>query len=425
MTAPAPYDDIRVLDLTTELGHYTAKLIADLGADVIRVEPPEGCDTRRLGPYWHNQPDPEKSLTFFYFNTNRRSVVLDLDSPAGREAFKALVATADVVVESFPVGHLASLGLAYEDLAKVKPNIIVTSITGFGQWGPHASYKAPDLVGVAMSGMMTLAGFLDAPPYRPVDHSGYLNAGIVGALATMMAIAHLDATGEGQQIDVSMQEALSLNQETAMQFYDMQKVVRARTGERKLLPGVGAYEAADGYIYSMVGVPGFGAPWSVLAEWMSEDEDAEPVPGDLLEFLKTLNLRELTAMMADAKKMEEVGKKFEVAERLLAAFYKKRGKQELYEEGQAKRLLIGPVNTPRDVVESKQLKARGWYQQVDHEGEALTYPGGPYRLPASPWAIHRRPPLLGEHNQEVLGDELGLSEQQIAEASGVHAAVAR
>ncbi|MEX2236848.1 MAG: CoA transferase [Dehalococcoidia bacterium] len=414
----AAYDDIRILDLTTELGHYAGKVLADLGADVIRVEPPGGCDTRSMGPYWHNTPDPEKSLTFLYFNTNKRSVSLDLESAAGQEALKALVATAHVVIESFPVGYLASLGLGYEQLATVKPDLIFTSITGFGQWGPHAHFKAPDIVGVAMSGVMTLAGFPDAPPYRPVDHHGYFNAGVQAALATLMAIHHWDETGEGQSIDVSMQEALSLDQETAMQFYDMQKVVRARVGERKILPGVGTYEASDGYIYSMVGVPGFGAPWSELARWMSEDPESEEVPPELLEFLAKLNLREMTSAAQDLQKMAEMAKKFEITDRLLVAFYKRYPKQFLYEEGQRRRLLIGPVNTPEDVVNSKQLKAREWFQEVTHGGEALLYPGAPYRLAESPWAIRRRPPMLGEHNAEILGGELGLSEAQINEACG-------
>ena len=414
--APSVYDDIRVLDLTTEMGHYCGKILADLGADVIRVEPPEGCDTRRLGPYWHNSPDPEKSLTFFYFNTNKRSVTLDLESDAGREAFKKLVATADVVLESFPVGYLAGLGLGYDELAKTKPDVIMTSVTGFGQWGPHANFKAPDIVGVAMSGVMTLAGFPDAPPYKPLDHHGYFNAGIQAALGTVIAIHHHDNTGEGQHIDVSMQEALSLDQETAMQFWDMTKTVRARTGERKLLPGVGTYEAADGYIFSMVGVPGFGAPWSVLATWMAEDPDTGDIPADLLEFLASLNLRELTAAMTDPEKMAVMKEKLDRVDERLMAFYKKKPKQDLYEEGQARRLLIGPVNTPEDVVKSKQLQARGWFQEVQHDGESLLYPGGPYRLPESPWAIRRRPPRLGEHNNEILGQELGLSDEEIRAA---------
>jgi benzylsuccinate CoA-transferase BbsE subunit len=411
------YDDIRVLDLTTEMGHYCGKILADLGADVIRVEPPGGCDTRGIGPYWHNTPDPEKSLTFFNFNTNKRSVTLDLESDEGREAFKKLVATADVVLESYPVGYLGGLGIGYDELSKVKRDLIMTSVTGFGQWGPHANFKAPDIVGVAMSGVMTLAGFPDAPPYKPLDHHGYFNAGIQAALGTVIAIHHRDNSGEGQHIDVSMQEALSLDQETAIQFWDMTKTVRARQGERKILPGVGTYEAADGYIYSMVGVPGFGAPWSVLAQWMAEDKDGEEVPADLLEFLAGLNLRELTAAMSDPEKMAVMKEKLDRVDERLIAFYKKRPKQVLYEEGQARRLLVGPVNTPEDVVKSKQLEARGWFGEVDHDGEGLLYPGGPYRLPESPWAIRRRPPKLGEHNDEILKGELGLSDEAI-EAAG-------
>jgi crotonobetainyl-CoA:carnitine CoA-transferase CaiB-like acyl-CoA transferase len=164
--------DIRVIDLAGEIGVYATKLLADLGADVIRIEHPDGDPMRNIGPFWHDDGRADRSLYFLSLNTNKRSVTLDITDPAGRATFEKLVATADIVVETFQPGYLDSIGLGYEGLSKIKPDIILTSITGFGQSGPHAQYQWSDIVGVAMSGMMTLAGDKDDPPNRPYGNQG-------------------------------------------------------------------------------------------------------------------------------------------------------------------------------------------------------------------------------------------------------------
>jgi len=164
---PLALSDVRVLDLSGEPGWYCGKLLAELGADVIKVEPPGGDPGRRIGPFYHGEVDPQKSLYFFAHNTSKRSVTLNVVTADGRSLFRRLVATSDVVIETFPPGFLESLGLGYEALTQVRPGIIVASITGFGQSGPHSHYKAPDIVAVAMSGMMYLAGFPEDPPNRP------------------------------------------------------------------------------------------------------------------------------------------------------------------------------------------------------------------------------------------------------------------
>ena len=172
------------------------------------------------------------SLYWLNLNTSKRSVTLDIAKPEGRALFEKLVATADVVVESFEPGYLDSLGLGYEALARIKPDIILTSITGFGQTGPHAHYKAPDIVGVAMGGVMWLAGEPQDPPNVLPWRQGYISASIIGAAGALTALYHRDQTGEGQHVDVSMQEALSLAQETAMQTWDMIEALRGRTGSQ-------------------------------------------------------------------------------------------------------------------------------------------------------------------------------------------------
>ena len=236
--------DIRVIDLTGETGAYATKLLADLGADVIRIEPPDGDPLRNVGPFWHDEGRADRGLYFFNLNTSKRSMTLGIADPKDREIFRKLAGTADVVVESFEPGVLDDFGLGYKGLSKIKPDIILTSITGFGQTGPHAHYKWSDIVGVAMSGMMTLAGDKEDPPNRPYGNQGYVCAGIDGAAGTMMALVHRDNTGQGQHVDVSMQEALSINQETAMMTWDMNKRIAART----FLPEGPRFAALDQYV---------------------------------------------------------------------------------------------------------------------------------------------------------------------------------
>src|SRR3989337_2249274 len=192
---PSALDDVRVLDLSGEMGLYCPKLLADLGADVLKIEPPGGDPARRVGPFYHDEIDPEKSLAFFNLNTSKRSVTLNLEDEDGRNLFRRLVATTDAVVESFTPGYLDGLGLGYEGLCRIRPDIILTSITGFGQWGPHAHYKSPDIVSVAMSGIMWLAGDPQDPPNRPYNDQAYTSASIVAATATLMALYHRDVTG--------------------------------------------------------------------------------------------------------------------------------------------------------------------------------------------------------------------------------------
>ena len=422
---PTALGDIRVLDLTAELGAYCTKLLADLGADVIKIEPPGGDPARSVGPFYHDEPDREKSLSFLNLNTNKRSVTLDLNDPAGREALRRLVPTADVVVESFPPNYLDGLDLGYEGLRALRPEIILTSITGFGGWGPHAGYLAPDIVGVAMGGIMWLAGDREDPPNLPPGSQGYLCAAIQAAAGTLIALYHRDLTGEGQHVDVSMQEALLIAQETAMPAYDLNQTVRSRSGARGMLPidvpGLGPYQASDGWISSYVGAPG-GAAWPELLAWMEEEGKAEDLTQEpYRSTIEQLNLRFLTGLMRNPEEGKEKLPLLQHINEVLRRFFGSTSKWELYERGQERRLLIGIVSTPEDLAKNPQLSARRWYQDVEQPelGRALRYPGPPYRLSETPWRIARRPPRVGEHNADVLG-ELGYSpgELEALAASG-------
>jgi len=416
---PLALDDVRVLDLTGEPGMYCGKLLAELGADVLKIEPPGGDPARRIGPFFHDEVDPNKSLYFFGLNSSKRAITLDIASADGQALLKRLAATADVVVETFPPGYLESIGLGYDSLSRIKPAIILCSISGFGQWGPHSHYSASDIVAVAMSGVMHLAGFPGEAPDQPYGNQAYYCASIQACTGILMALLHRDASGQGQQVEVSMQEALLMNQETAMQYWDIRKELRGRVGNERRLPAVGVYECQDGYVAFMVGIPGFGAPWPALTRWMVDEGKAE----DLLEerwqnLFGQLDMRLIAEIYFghDTEVVATWVPRLAHIDEVLARFIKSYTKTQLYEEGQRRGLLVAPVNNPQDLFENPQLNYRRWFTPVDHPELAttITYPGPPYRLSEAPWRIRHHPPRIGEHNQEVYCGELGLSQEQLA-----------
>ncbi len=217
-------EGMRVLDLTNEMGLMCGKVLGDYGADVIKVERPGGDPARNIGPFYKDIPDPEKSLFWFATNTSKRSITLDIECADGQALFRKLVQKADVVAESFEPGYMDCFGLGYEDLKKVKPDIIFTSITPFGQTGPYAHYQGSDLVGAAMGGLARILGDLGRPPVRlGPDPQSYLQAGLQGALGSMMAYYHKELTGVGQHVDVSMQDAVDLTLMNSVEIFDLLK----------------------------------------------------------------------------------------------------------------------------------------------------------------------------------------------------------
>jgi benzylsuccinate CoA-transferase BbsE subunit len=405
--APGALDDIRVLDLAGEIGQYCTKLLADLGADVIKIEPPGGDPVRHLPPYYHDEEGEQTSLYWLNLNTNKRSVTLDIENAEDRATFEKLVATADVVVETFDPGYLDGLGLGYEGLAKIRPDVILTSITGFGQNGPHAHYKAPDIVGVAMGGIMWLAGDPQDPPNVPPCKQGYICASIHAAGGTLTALYHRDMTGEGQHVDVSMQESLSIAQETAMQSWDMIEALRVRNAHRGIIPldvpGIGPYECTDGWVFGYVGSPA-GATWADLLAWMFEEGKAEDLADEPYKsFCGGLNLRFLTTFTQDPSTIPQKMQMMSHINGVLRRFVATKTKWEMYEQAQGRRLLFGIVSTPEDIVKNPQLVHRRWLTPVEHPelDTTLEYPGAPYRFSETPWAIRRRPPERGQHTREL------------------------
>lgn len=412
---PAALSDVRVLDLTGTGGQYATKMLADLGADVVRIEPPAGASGRRIPPFAEGQAGFDRSLAFWYWNTSKRSVTLDLTTEDGRALFRRMLPRYDVLVHTFTPSEATGIGLAPDELRAAHPGLIECSITPYGEWGPHADWLGTDLTVASMAGMVTLAGFPDRPPSAPPGEQAAVCGSIHAAQGILLALLARDRDGQGRRVEVSAQEAMGMTEETAMQYWDLRREVRTRQGENKLLPGIGTYECADGHIYSMIGVPGFGAPIAVLIAWMAESDMA----GDLddpkwTDFLGQINMRQLTALRDNPAQMAEVMPKFAHIDQYVQAFYKSKTKTELYTGGQGRRLMIGAVNSAKDLRDSEQLGARAWWQEVEHQelGETFAYPGPPYRHSATPWRISRRPPMLGEHTLDVLQDELGLTREQ-------------
>lgn len=411
--------DIRVLDLADQKGVYCAKLLADLGADTIRIEPPWGDPMRRIGPFFHDEPEPEKSLYWFQFNTSKRSITLNLERADGREILKTLVKTADVMVETFPPGHLEEIGLGYSVLAEINPGLVLTSITPFGQTGPYRDFKSSDVVTQAMGGLMYLAGFPDDPPYKIYGSQAYHSASVQAAVGTLVALYARELTGRGQRVDVSLQESVLMAQETAIPTYDMRKVVRRRVAaEAPLIPGSGLYPCQDGHIFAGV-VAGAGAGWDVIVDWLN----SEGMAGDLKDpkwqetFQLMGNVRALVALARDPLALATRLADFAHINEILSAFMKSHTKGEIYRGAVARGIMMVPVQSPKDILESTQLEALGFFVDVEHDelGMNLKYPGAPcYHISDAPWRISRRAPLIGEHNLEVYEGELGFSNEKLA-----------
>lgn len=412
---PGPLNDVRVIEVCGPIGHYAGRLLADLGADVIKVEPPAGDPARRFAPFLPDVAPPENGLQFVLLNANKRGVTLDLERADGRALFLRLVATADVLLDSWQPHESATLGLTDDVLLDARPDLIRTSVTGWGLSGPYADWAYADIVAQAMSGVMTLAGFPDGPPEQVADHQGYRTASINATAGTVAALLHRDATGEGQRVEVSAQESLSMAQETAMMFADINGTNRERTGSAVAtavrIPGIGLYEARDGWVYMLAaGTAGSGFE-GVLATM-----DAFGYQSDLREepwatFIReSMNRALLLQAMADPQQAAALGTKLAHIDTVVIDFFRQRTKRELYETGQQHRLLIGMVSDPEDISTNPQLNARDWFVAIDDPGRGrrLRYPGPPWQLRGTPASLRRPAPLLGQHTAEVL-TEIGLA----------------
>jgi benzylsuccinate CoA-transferase BbsE subunit len=388
-----PLGGLRVLDLTDLKGSLAGRALADLGADVIKVEPPEGDSTRNIGPFAGDRPHPDRSLCFWFYNLNKRSVTLDYQHARGAELLMRLVESADVMIESFEPGRLDQLGLEWDELHERNPALILCSIAPFGQTGPWSGLEADDSVLAALSGMLYVNGFANEPPVRPLGLQTYHCAGCYGAIAIICALFAREQTGRGQWIDLSIQEAAACGVEhVAPSYFGMDQIARRR-GTLHWAGGFRLGQCRDGYVMHST-----SGDWTTLLEWVKGDGKAQ----DLIE----PQWSDAAYRRANAAHLFDV----------LDEWARDQSAEAIAARAQTLRLPYALPRSINDLSDDEQLKARGYFVEVEHPelGRKFLYPGAPYLLSATPWHVYRRPPLLGEHNKEVLSDELGLPADELA-----------
>jgi benzylsuccinate CoA-transferase BbsE subunit len=370
----------------------------------------EGSSVRRDGPFIDGAVGIEWSIPFAYYNAGKRSIALDLNSADGQQLLKRLVRDADLLVESEKPGVTASRGLDYSSLSAEAPHLVMTSITPFGQTGPYAHYECEDIVALALGGLLYLGGYADLPT-AVHGNQAYLSAAQFASVASMMALLDAkcgSAGGSGRHIDVSVQECVVMGLETAIQFYDLEKSVRTRGSGQLGMAGVGVYRCLDGEIYLMAGGIASTRFWENTVKWLI-DEGA-PEAAQLLEEKWKSHDYLLTP---------EARQTFNC---FFQPFAASRRKLDLYEQGQARRIPICPVHTPKDILESRQLEFRNFFvtQQHPQTDRLMTVPGAPYRFSATPWKSGGVSPRLGEHTNEILE---GLGYDAVARAALLKARV--
>ena len=387
---PGALAGLRVLDLTDRTGNLAAKMIADLGADVIKIEPLEGDALRRQGPFAAGVPGTERSLTFFVNNLNKRSIALDLDNEEGQDVFRRLAATATALLETKPAGWLDQRGIGYEMLSRANPRLVHTAITAFGQYGPYRDYRSSDFTAQAMGGALYMTGELGEKPVRGAVRVADKMAGYSAATATLIAVFHSNATGQGQFIDISMQEAVLSQMESAAVAYAFTGTIRNRNGRRypSTTCPAGIYPCRDGWVSIVASKP---HQWVGIRDWIGDER-----------------------LMADEYLIES--NRFadrDFIDPIVEAWTVTMGKTELFHGGQRRDVPIGESMRPSDVVRDVHLRSRGYVVPTSHAvlGD-VEVPGPPYLYSETPWRVSRPAPLLGQHTDELLS-EAGFSHEDV------------
>ncbi|PKB70707.1 MAG: hypothetical protein BZY87_09285 [SAR202 cluster bacterium Io17-Chloro-G6] len=386
---------IKVLDFTSHVaGPYCTKLLADYGADVIKVERPgTGDAARQMGPFPGDVPHPEKSGLFLHLNTNKRSITLNLKSAAGQSIAKELCQNADLVVESFRPETMARFGLGFEALQSLNPLLVMTSISNFGQTGPYRDYKTSDILVYSMGGEMISTGLEDREPIKLGANVVLYQAGSVAAVASAGALFLSQGDGPGQQVDVSIMETQTGSIDRRMSALIAYQYT-GETSERVAFGAsgypMGVYPCEDGYLEVTGGLTYFprvvqalGSPAELLEpRWYTRESQTDP----------------------------ELKSEFETH---FLTWTLERTKTEAWRTAQEAGVLTGQLNTMEDLANDQHFNGRGAFAHIDHPAAgSLKYPGRPFIMSESPWEVRRPAPMLGQHNREIL-QELGYSLEDV------------
>ena len=390
--ASGPLSDIRVIDLTSFVaGPYCTKLLADAGAEVIKVERPGVGDvSRRTGPFHQDDPHLEKSALFLNFNTGKQSITLDLKTESGRAILKDLACRADVLVESFRPGTMERLGLPFENLEAANPKLIITSISSFGQSGPYRDFKASEIVLFGMSGAMIGEGERQREPLRYAGYQAQCFAGGHAAAVTMCALAGLQLHGMPQRIDISIFDAVSYIPELEVSRFGYsghqpEDVIARRPYYEQMSSALaGIHPCRDGFVVFFATAGYFDRVCELIGRPELAEDPRFATPQGIAE-----NSGFLLVELLDRFAGQSV--------------------QEVVDTAQAHRIPAAPLNRIEDLFDDPQIKARDYWVELDHPLVGpQRYPGVPFRMPASPLSIGAAP-LLGQHNDEVYQGLLNLS----------------
>ena len=395
-------EDVRVLELANGLaGAFCAKLLADQGADTLKVEPPGwGDPSRYKPPFLDEEAHQDRSSLFLAFNANKRSVTLDVESPTGRDLFLRLISDRDIVIESCFPGRLDSLGLGYEVLNRVNPRLVMTSITPFGQTGPYSHYRSSDLVAQAIGGFLYTTGQGDHPPMGTALEQTEVVTARNAAIATMAALLHQRETGEGQHIDVSVMESVVSTPPSFIHQYSFTGAIDGRGfSDGNVMDGM-HLATSDGEVTLTTAGTG-GNPMEAWAEFLDEPRLADP---------------KFSTNQSRAQNWQEL---LELVQPRLARWKAR----DFMKEAMERRLVVGVVQTPKEVVQCPHLAERGSFAELEHpEVGTLKYPGAGFLMDGdNPIKGGQPAPRLGEHNKAVFCGELGLSNEELGllRAAGV------